>query len=111
MQLQGWGARRLLPWLSASAGLGYSLWGNVKGDDDALAPSMPLPAPVVPTADPHRQGGHQLDLALGLNTVVTGGPLRGNRFAIEVGRPLYQWLDGPKLETDWQLIAGWQLAF
>jgi hypothetical protein len=43
--------------------------------------------------------------------VVTKGPLHGHRFALELGRPVYQDLDGPQLENDWLLTVGWQLAF
>ncbi len=30
---------------------------------------------------------------------------------VEFGRPVWQHLDGPQLETDWLVIAGWRLAF
>ena len=39
------------------------------------------------------------------------GILRNQRFAFEMGVPLYRWLYGPQLETDWRLWAGWQYAF
>ncbi len=28
-----------------------------------------------------------------------------------VGLPVYQWLDGPQLETDWRLTAAWDWTF
>jgi hypothetical protein len=65
----------------------------------------------VQTANPDFYGGERLELFGGINTVVTEGPLKGHRFAIEVGAPVYQDLNGPQLETDWKLIAGWQYAF
>jgi len=34
--------------------------------------------------------------------------LRGHRLALEVGRPVYQNLDGPQLEADWTATLGWQ---
>ena len=43
--------------------------------------------------------------------VVREGPLAGTRFAVEGGVPVYQNLDGPQLETDWVLTAGFQYAF
>jgi len=42
---------------------------------------------------------------------VTRGFLKGNRFAVEAGTPVWQNLRGPQLETDWNITAGWQLAF
>ncbi|MEZ5284700.1 MAG: hypothetical protein R2712_07815 [Vicinamibacterales bacterium] len=57
----GWVARRFSRWLSASARLEGSAWGNVHGADPALNPRM------VPTADPLLRGGERLDLGLGLN--------------------------------------------
>ena len=37
--------------------------------------------------------------------------LRGRRFALEFGVPVYQHLGGPQLKTDWVLTAGYQYAF
>jgi hypothetical protein len=100
----GWVQRRWLPWLSTSLRLDYREWNDIRGRDDDLAL-------IVPTAFPDLRGGERLDLLVGANFVVTGGPLRGHRFALELGTDLYQDLDGPQLESDWQLVAGWQLAF
>lgn len=100
-----WVARVLAPWLSASFRLDGLAWGDVEGDDDALNPAL------VPTADPDLRGGERVDALVGLNVSVKKGPLRGHRFALEAGAPVYQHLDGPQLETDWRVVAGWQLAF
>jgi hypothetical protein len=101
----GWVSRELTPWLSTSLRTDYQDWNDIEGDDDGLNPRL------VPTADPELRGGRRLDLLFGVNFLVTGGALRGNRFAVEVGAPVWQHLDGPQLETDWRLTAGWQLAF
>jgi hypothetical protein len=101
----GWVARKWLPWLSTSLRLDYEDWSNIHGDDDGLNPR------VVPTADPNLRAGRRLDVLAGVNFLVTGGFLKGNRFAVEFGRPVWQHLDGPQLETDWLVTAGWQLAF
>ena len=42
-----------------------------------------------------------------LNDLHFGEP----RFGVEMTWPFYQTLDGPQLERDWQLTAGWQWAF
>ena len=65
----------------------------------------------VPTADPNLRAGHRIDMLGGVNFVVPLGPLGEHRIALEAGAPVYQWLDGPQLETDWRVIAGWQFAF
>jgi hypothetical protein len=66
---------------------------------------------MIPTADPNLRKGQRLDLLPGVNYVFTSGPLRGHRFAFEAGFPVYQKLDGPQLETDWRIVAGWQKAW
>lgn len=100
-----WGTRRVTSWLSASLRLDWSWWGNIDGADPQLNPAL------VPTADPNRRGGHRLDFLPGVNIFQLEGPLAGNRFTIEGGVPLYQWLYGPQLETDWMLSAAWDWTF
>lgn len=100
-----WLAHEILPSLGASLRLDWSQWGDIEGDDGRLNPRL------VPTADPDLRAGRRLDLLLGLNWVMRKGPLAGHRLALEVGRPVYQDLDGPQLEVDWRAIAGWQYAF
>lgn len=100
-----WLARPWADWLSTSLRLDYASWRNIRGNDDDLVRTL------APTADPDRRAGKRLDLLLGVNFLVTGGPLRGHRLAVEAGRPIYQDLDGPQLETDWMISAGWQYAF
>ena len=77
----------------------------MRGADPTLDPT------VVPTADPDLRGGTRLDFWPGINTIVDRGPLKGHRFALEAGIPMFQSLDGPQLKSDWRLIVGWQKAF
>lgn len=105
LEATGWVARPWTRWFSTSLRLEYQRWFDVFKADPALNPSQ------IPTAAPNLRGGERLDILLGLNFLVTGGPFAGNRFAVEAGRPVYQHLDGPQLETDWRLTAGWQYAF
>lgn len=65
----------------------------------------------VQTADPDNYGGETVTLFAGFNYVVQRGTLRGHRFALEAGMPVYQNLNGPQMETDWIVTAGWQYAF
>lgn len=105
LQLTTWVARNWTDWLSTSLRLKGRTWGNIDGEDDRLNPMM------IPTADPDRRAGTQLDIGFGLNLYAPKGNLKGGRLAIEFELPLYRALDGPQLETDWQLTLGLQAAF
>jgi hypothetical protein len=108
VDLTGWIAKPLLPWLSASLRGQWAWWDDYSGKDDELNPAT------IPTADPNRRGGHRLDLLAGLNFLIPlGGELNrySHRLAIEAGFPAYQWRRGPQLETDWRIVVGWQKAF
>jgi hypothetical protein len=100
----GWLAYEWAPWISTSFRAKYTSQGSIDGID-------PMIVGPVQTANPDFYGGEKLELFGGINTVVTEGRLKGHRFAIEVGAPVFQDLTGPQLETDWSLIAGWQYAF
>ena len=65
----------------------------------------------VPTARADLRHGERIDMIAGVNFIVPGGALTGNRLALEFSMPVYQKLDGPQLETDYKVMAGWQLAF
>ncbi|MEO1204935.1 MAG: transporter [Pseudomonadota bacterium] len=104
IKLTSWVAYQFAPWISASFRSAYTAQGDIDGSD-------PLIAAPVQTANPDFYGGEKLELFGGINTVVTSGPMKGHRFAIEAGVPVYQDLNGPQMETDWTLTAGWQYAF
>jgi len=97
-----WGARRWNDWLSTSVRLDGRTWGNITGADSELNPN------VIPTADPDRRGGTQLDVVFGINFFVPRGAEKGARAAVEFALPIHRSLDGPQLETDWRLIVGLQ---
>ena len=103
-----WIARRMSDWLSTSFRLNAQAWGNISGQDLRLGAGPGFP---VETADPNRRGGSRLDALLGANIYFRKGWLKGHRIAIEGGLPVYQYLDGPQLETDWVMTLGWQYAF
>jgi len=101
LQLTGWLAKLLSENISASVRLAAQSWEGIEGNDDQLNPMM------VQTANPGLLSGKRADLLLGLNIKIPG---TGHRFAIEAGRPVWQDLDGPQLETDMMITAGWQWA-
>jgi hypothetical protein len=103
--ITSWAARRLSDAISVSLRAEQQTWGNIDGADRMLD------AALVPTADPERRGGTRVALSGGVNVYLRSGPLRGHRIAAEIGAPVYQRLDGPQLESDWQVTIGWQRAF
>ncbi|HYQ72761.1 MAG TPA: transporter [Gammaproteobacteria bacterium] len=104
--LTGWITRTWAPdWLT-SLRLDGQWWGDIEGSDRKIPPMM---ARGVPTADPDLRGGRRVDLLLGAAFTPRAGLLRGQRLGVEYGRPVYQNLDGPQLETDWTVTLGWQL--
>ncbi len=99
-----WGSIQPSPWVSISGRLEASTLGHIRGID----PNIVGP---VQTADPLNYGGETVTAYLGVNTIVQNGALRGHRFAMEFGMPVYQNLNGPQMERDWTFVAGWQKAF
>ena len=96
-----WGAHKWNNHLSTSLRLNGTSWGDISGRDAELNPR------VIPTADPTLRGGSRVDLLLGVNSYIADG----HRLNFEFGVPISQSLDGPQLETDYTLTAGWQLSF
>jgi len=102
--LTGWLAYEWDYWISTSLRLDGWTQDSISGID----PNIVGP---VQTANPDFYGGEQLFAYFGANMVGQTGVIRGHRFAFEVGVPLYRNLNGPQLETDWNVIVGWQKAF
>ncbi len=100
-----WGARALSSFMSTSIRLEGRGWYNIHGSDPALNPMM------VPTADPNLRAGKRLDILFGVNVYTLEGRLSGNRITLEGGLPVYQRLDGPQLETTWQMRVAWEWTF
>ena len=108
LKIGGWLSHRVYgPW-SASVRLNGKAWGDIHGSDDKITQTTPMGVPLVPTADPNLRGGKRVDGLLGINFHALDGALRNHKFGIEAGVPLYQHLDGPQLETDWMITAGWE---
>ncbi len=105
--LTAWGAIDAAKWVSFSLRAEWQHNLNIHGREES---SSVNPA-VIPTADPGRRAAASLSLLGGVNFALPGGLLSGLRLAVEVGVPVYQWLDGPGLETDWTTTAGVQYAF
>ena len=99
-QLTAWYGLPLRDGLSLSLRGSFTDRGRISGiDPEIVAP--------VQTADPSLQGGDWSEIGVGVNSVVFGR----HRLAAEMQWPLHRDLNGPQLETDWQLTLGYQLAF
>ncbi len=92
------------PFISTSLRLQYATLGAIDGMDSMIAGP-------VQTANPDNYGGDELNLNLGVNLMGQTGALAGQRLAVELSLPLQRDLNGPQMETDWTLSAGWQYAF
>ncbi len=108
-----WISRVLADWVSVSFRLNYRYWGNIDGADPSIASQAMMGALTTPTAQPGLRGGNRLDALGGVNfllpTFIDG--IDSNRIAIEGGAPIYQYLNGPQLQTNWTLTVGWQMSW
>ena len=65
----------------------------------------------VQTANPNNYGGRRLELGIGADWTGTKGALKGHHFAAEVSVPLWQNLNGPQMERDYNVSIGYKIAF
>jgi hypothetical protein len=100
-----WAARAFTPWISGSVRLAGKQWDAVHGQDPALNPQMG------PGADPDTRGGKRLSAGAGINIRIPDGLLARHRLAVEYLTAVYEDFDGPQLQSDGVLVAGWQYDF
>lgn len=103
-EITSWISYQWLPWINTSTRIAYSHMGQIDGID----PNIVGP---VQTADPDNHGGDIVNLLFGANLAGQTGLMRGHRLAFEAGIPIHRDLNGPQLETDLTITAGWQYAF
>jgi len=103
-EITAWLSYLWRPWMSLSTRLAYSHEAQIDGIDPGIIGP-------VQTADPDNQGGDIVNLMFGANVAGQTGLLRGHRLAFEAGIPLHRDLNGPQLETDLIVTAGWQYGF
>lgn len=105
IDLNAWAWRRLSERFAASGRLHGSGWGNIRGQDRNLTPSL------VETNAPNLQGGTRLDLLFGGQYYWPWLRVPGNWFSIEAGFPIYQNLHGPQPRATWLLNGGWNMMW
>ncbi len=100
-QFSSWLSRLVSPRWSVAGRLKFNDTDSIRGADARLNVNM------VPTADPSLRSGTLWSGSLSVNFKTRSG----NRWALEIESPISQDLDGPQLETDLVVTAGWQYAF
>ncbi|HET6879150.1 MAG TPA: hypothetical protein VFI31_03280 [Pirellulales bacterium] len=105
IDINAWGFRRLSKAFAASGRLHGMAWGNVRGMDPRLTPSL------VETNTPGLQGGTRVDLLFGGQYYIPWVRVPGNWLSIESGCPVYQTLHGPQPRATWLLNAGWNMMW
>jgi hypothetical protein len=94
-RLDTWGHYKVTEWFGPSLRMEWNQWGDIHGADTALNRLAN------PAFDPDLQQGRRLDFLGGLHFYAHKGRLKGLRFSAEGGAPIYQYLAGPNLKTDW----------
>lgn len=107
LQTTSWLSRRWSQRWSTSARLDAHWVQNIRGDDPRLVTTLS------PANQPGTQGYHNLNGLLGVNYLLTrpGHRFQEQRFFLESGLPIYQWVDGPQLGLSWIINGGWAMAF
>lgn len=100
-----WGSVGLIAGLSTSLRVQWQKQNNIDGPGDRAF--LPI---TNPAENGKARGGTRFLLGPGLAWDLPG-PLRGQRLSFEASIPVHQDLDGPQLERDWVLTAGWQWAY
>ena len=99
-----WTAALLWKGLSASVRMDWQKQNNTRVRRRVTNASI-----VDPSDNPRARGGTRYTVSPGLSLELP--KLRHQRLSVEVGIPFYQELDGPQLEQDWSVKAGWQWEF
>ncbi|MGB2129324.1 MAG: transporter [Flavicella sp.] len=101
-----WTAYSLNRALSTSFRVSYIDSGFIKGNDMTFM--SPMMSPVFNTSNTGKQ---QLDLLIGLNYGVFKGSLKGLRFQIEAGLPVFQDVNGIQMKSTFMITTGLQYSF
>ena len=99
-----WASYKPAKWISWNA----RLEGKTVGRIDGIDPNIVMPTP---GADPLNYGGETVALYAGMDLSPKSGGLKGHKFGVELGAPIYQSLNGPRLKQDWSVSAVWRKAF
>lgn len=87
------------------AKLQYNNWGDIRGQDDEITvpnPTFPYPAAIT---NPRYYGGEKINGAIGLEF-----PLANQIVTMEIGKPLYQDLNGIQYDEEMYFSVNWDLT-
>jgi len=87
----------LSPTVQSFAGLNFQYSESIHGQDDSLLVNAPIPYPAAIT-NPDLYGGKKINARLGLLWQFS----QANRLNIEIGKPVYQNLNGPQPKEQWR---------
>lgn len=104
-RLSAWAQYKVTDWFGPSGRFDWHAWQNVQGADPTLNPARN------PAFDPTKLAGERLDFLAGLNFYIPNGVLKGNRFSLEGGIPVYQNILGPNMGVEWLITAAWSYTF
>ncbi|HXG78957.1 MAG TPA: transporter [Methyloceanibacter sp.] len=104
-QATAWGSYRFADWISASLRGLYTEQGKIEGHYNAVHNHSS------PPDLQFNYGGRFWDIGFGLNTVVTGGALRGLRLSAEWLQPVMDDPNGYQLEREGTLWANATMSF
>jgi len=98
-QMIGWAQGKWYKWVYPSLKVKATYWQRITGEDEALnvPGSFPYPANVT---DPSMFGGKKLTLQFGTQFNLPGESLQGSKIQFEFALPVYQNLNGPQAEED-----------
>ena len=96
-ELTAWFAQKLGSYVHFTGRLDYLNWKSIEGQDPKIIPMM------APTSDPKATGGQRLDALVGFT-----GVFGSHRIGFEVGKPVYEDLNGPQMKTDVIYTLGYQ---
>ena len=99
-------------WARFKTGPSVTLSGRIEaktvGRIDGIDPLIVGPNQ---TADPLNYGGETVTILAGAEFTGQKGAFKGQTFSIQAGVPIFQDLNGPQVETDWIVSAGWRKGF
>ena len=112
LSLQTWLRVKAFDWMEPSMALSAQIWDRIEGVDTSFK-AFALPGAFFPAsvADPIKFGGEKVSILPGIRFSCPRGALKGHTLAIGGGLPVYQRLNGPQPEEDWQINVSWNWSF
>ncbi len=103
MRLDLWAGKRFADDWKGTVRMQGDWWGDLHNFDPELDPVQS------PGEDSLRQGGSRVNLYGGMSYDFDHD--RTNRLELEIGAPVEEWLDGPQLSQELNIVLGWRVNF